>query len=349
MEKVVYPASFEMTHVPLAKVIYGFELGMKNMSASLAERLAGAFRTLEAYTKADYGALEQVAGDAGTAKALWEYLQRPFNQTLERLKEAGEVEDVPLDYVIYALNVPGIDRHKADLLSARYDYIYELAMAGVEDVAGIEGVGRDDALALAEFFSRNGRLVRKLNTLNVFRLQVKSVDKLLGEIERSKGAGFACLLNALGIRYIGETASRNIAKHFRTMDRLMAAGYEELVEVEDVGEQMAGSLLRWFGKAENRELVAHLKARGVDMELKEEEGGSDALEGLAFVITGTLSQPREHFKELILKAGGKVSDSVSSKTSYLLAGENAGSKLKKAEKLGIKVISEEEFNSLLNL
>ena len=349
LEKVVYPASFEMTHVPLAKVIYGFELGMKNMSASLAERLAGAFRTLEAYTKADYRALEQVAGDAGTAKVLWEYLQRPFNQTLERLKEAGEVEDVPLDYVIYALNVPGIDRHKADLLSARYDYIYELAMAGIEDVAGIEGIGRDDALALAEFFSRNGRLVRKLNTLNVFRLQVKSVDKLLGEIERSKGAGFACLLNALGIRYIGETASRNIAKHFRTMDRLMAAGYEELVEVEDVGEQMAGSLLRWFGKAENRELVAHLKARGVDMELKEEEGGSDALEGLAFVITGTLSQPREHFKELILKAGGKVSDSVSSKTSYLLAGENAGSKLKKAEKLGIKVISEEEFNSLLNL
>ena len=131
------------------------------------------------------------------------------------------------------------------------------------------------------------------------------------------------------------------------MESLMHASYEQLIEVEDVGEQMANSLLRWFGKAETREVVRRLAESGVEMELKEQ--GGTQLEGLTFVITGTLSRPREYFKELILNAGGKVSDAVSAKTSYLLAGENAGSKLKKAEKLGTKRLSEQEFYGLLGL
>ena len=131
------------------------------------------------------------------------------------------------------------------------------------------------------------------------------------------------------------------------MQKLMDASYEQLKEVEDVGDQMANSLLKWFGREENRQIVERLMEYGVKMELEESEGVSDQLKGVTFVITGTLSRPREFFKELILNAGGKVSDAVSTKTNYLLAGENAGSKLKKAEKLVIQILSEEDFYALL--
>ena len=347
LEKIIYPESFEMTSVPLAKVIYGFELGLKNMPSKLAEKIAARFHSLKAYADADYESLKETVGDERQARQISEYFRQPFNQVLERLQEAGEVEDLPLDYVIYALGIPGIDWHKADLLAARFDYIYELSVASMENILEIEGISEREAEAVVGFFSRNDKLVRKLNTLRVYRLQEKSVDNLLAEIERSKTAGFAALLNALGIRYIGETASYHLAKHFRNMESLMHASYEQLIEVEDVGEQMANSLLRWFGKAENREVVRRLAESGVEMELKEQ--GGTQLEGLTFVITGTLSRPREYFKELILNAGGKVSDAVSAKTSYLLAGENAGSKLKKAEKLGTKRLTEQEFYGLLGL
>ncbi len=348
LEKIVYPESFEKTSIPLAKVIYGFEIGIKNISARVAEAIAGRYNSLEAYSKATKEELQEVVSDANAVNRILDYFRTPFNQTLDRLKEAGEVENIPLDYVVYALNIPGIDWHKADLLAARFDYIYELSVAApAEIVALVEGISEAEAETVVAFFRKNDKLVRKLNTLNVFRMQEKSVDNLIAGIEKSKSAGFPALLNALGIRYIGETASRNLAKSFRSMQSLMEADYEQLKEVEDIGEQMANSILKYFGKEENRVLVKRLLEYGVEAEMGEKEGESDRLAGQTFVITGTLSRPREFFKEQILAAGGKVSDSVSAKTSYLLAGENAGSKLKKAEKLGTKIISEEEFNHLL--
>ncbi len=347
LEKIIYPESFEMTSIPLGKVIYAFEIGMKNISSRTAEAVAKRFGSLKAYSEAGREELAEVLGDANAADRVAEYFRMPFSPMVERLKEAGEVENIPLDEVIYALNIPGIDRHRSDLLTTRFDYIYELSVASEEELIPV-GIGREEAAAVVRFFARNEKLVRKLNTLGVYRLQEKSVDNLLAGIEGSKQAGFAAMLYALGIRYIGETASRNLAKNFKHIDRLMEATFEQLTEVEDVGEQMANSLLRWFAKEENREVVRRLIAAGVEVELKEKEGMSDNLAGLTFVITGTLSRPREYFKDKILDAGGKVSDSVSAKTSYLLAGENAGSKLQKANKLGVRVISEEDFYGLLN-
>lgn len=347
LEKIVYPESFEMTSIPLSKVIYAFEIGMKNISSRLSETLANRFGSLEAYARADREELLEIVADESIVNRILEYFRSPFNHSLERLKEAGEQENIPLDYVIFALNIPGVDWHKADLLAARFDYIYELSVASPGDIAEVEGIDAAEAELIARFFRNNEKLVRKLNTLNVYRLQEKSVDNLIAGIEKSKSAGFPALLNALGIRYIGETASRNLAKSFRNMDSLMDATYEQLKEVEDVGDQMANSLLRWFGKEENRQIVKRLMEYGVEAEIEEKEGESDQLGGQTFVITGTLSRPREYFKEIILNAGGKVSDSVSAKTAYLLAGENAGSKLKKAEKLGTKILSEEEFYKLL--
>lgn len=347
LEKIVYPESFEMTSIPLSKVIYAFEIGMKNISSRLSETLANRFGSLEAYARAGREELLEIVADESIVNRILEYFRSPFNHSLERLKEAGESENIPLDYVIFALNIPGVDWHKADLLAARFDYIYELSIASPGDITEVEGIDAAEAELIARFFRNNEKLVRKLNTLNVYRLQEKSVDNLIAGIEKSKSAGFPALLNALGIRYIGETASRNLAKSFRNMDSLMDATYEQLKEVEDVGDQMANSLLRWFGKEENRQIVKRLMEYGVEAEIEEKEGESDQLGGQTFVITGTLSRPREYFKEIILNAGGKVSDSVSAKTAYLLAGENAGSKLKKAEKLGTKILSEEEFYKLL--
>ena len=347
LEKIIYPESFEMTSIPLGKVIYAFEIGMKNISSRTAEAVAKRFGSLKAYSEAGREELAEVLGDANAVDRVAEYFRMPFSPMVERLKEAGEVENIPLDEVIYALNIPGIDRHRSDLLTTRFDYIYELSVASEEELIPV-GIGREEAAAVVRFFARNEKLVRKLNTLGVYRLQEKSVDNLLAGIEGSKQAGFAAMLYALGIRYIGETASRNLAKNFKHIDRLMEATFEQLTEVEDVGEQMANSLLRWFSREENREVVRRLTAAGVEAELKEKEGMSDNLAGLTFVITGTLSRPREYFKDKILDAGGKVSDSVSAKTSYLLAGGNAGSKLQKANKLGVRVISEEDFYGLLN-
>ncbi len=353
LEKIIYPESFEVTCIPLEKIIYGFEIGLKNISAKNAAMLASSFGSLKRLAEADREMLLALPWEKNEDKEklsarLLDYFRLPFNDVLHRLQEAGEVTDIPLDYVIYALNIPGIDWHKADLLASRFDYIYELAVAAEAEIAAIEGITDEDAVALHRFFVRNEKMVRKLNTLNVYRLQEKSVDNLIAGIEKSKSVGFPAFLYGLGIRYIGETASRNLAKSFKNIHRLMEADYEQLTDVEDIGGQMANSILRYFDKEENRHLVERLLNYGVKGEVEETAGVSDVLDGISFVITGTLSRPREYFKELILNAGGKVSDSVSAKTAYLLAGENAGSKLKKAEKLGIKILSEEEFYELLN-
>ncbi|MEG2555940.1 MAG: NAD-dependent DNA ligase LigA, partial [Odoribacter sp.] len=348
LEKIVYPESFEMTSIPLGKVIYGFEIGMKNISVRLADQLAVRFGSLEAYAEATKEDLTALISDENAVRRILDYFRAPFNQLLECLKRAGETESIPLNNVIEAFNISGIDQGRAELLAARFDYVYELSVASSKEMAVVEGMDEAAADRVVRFFQRNEKLVRKLNTLHVYRMQEKSVENLIAGIEKSKSAGFAPLLNALGIRYIGETAARNLAKNFRTMENLMNAGYEQLIEVEDVGEQMANSILRYFEKTENRQLVKRLLDSGVKMEIEEKEGESDQLSGQIFVITGTLSRPREYFKEIILNAGGKVSDAVSVKTTYLLAGENAGSKWKKAEKLGTRILSEAEFIELLN-
>lgn len=351
LEKILYPESFEVTSIPLEKIIYGFEIGLKNISVRNAELLAslGSLQAIGAAGKEKLMALEWAPSEEPEklANRILEYFRMPFNETLDRLKEAGEVADIPLDYVIYALNIPGIDMHKADLLASGFDYIYELAVAGEEQMVAVDGISREEAVNVVRFFAGKEKLVRKLNTLSVYRMQEKSVDNLIAGIERSKSVGFAPFLYGLGIRYIGETASRNLAKSFKTMRNLMDADYEQLKEVEDIGEQMAGSLIKYFAKEENRELVRRLQEFGIKAEIEEKAGESDVLQDQTFVITGTLSRPREYFKELILNAGGKVSDAVSAKTTFLLAGESAGSKLKKAEKLGIKVLSEDEFLGML--
>ena len=353
LEKILYPESYVMTSIPLGKVIYAFEIGMKNISAKNADVLAEHFGSLTKLVGASKEELMAVGnlqfpGDREkNINKMLEYFRMPFNEPLERLRQAGEVDMLPLDAVIYALDIPEIDFHKAELLSVKFDYIYRLYTATLDEIAETDEMSRENAERVYRFLQGKEKFIRKMNTLSVYRLQEKSVDNLIAGIEKSKQRNLPEFINALGIRYIGETASRNLARHFKDIRKLMDATFEQLTEVEDIGDQMAGSVLRYFERTENREMMERFLQYGISGTIQEEEGESDQLAGTTFVITGTLSLPREHFKVIILKAGGKVSDSVSNKTTYLLAGENAGSKLQKAQKLNVTILTEKEFNTLM--
>ncbi len=176
--------------------------------------------------------------------------------------------------------------------------------------------------------------------LGLERVGEKTADALLAQIERSKSAGLARVLLGLGIRFVGERTAQLLAEHFGSMEALIAATGEELEAVNEVGPKVAQAIVEFFAVSKNRELVADLAAEGVVM-TAEKRKRSSTLEGLTFVLTGTLpSLTREEAKERIESAGGRVSGSVSKKTSYVVAGEEAGSKLEKATALGVTVLDE---------
>ena len=261
LEKILYPESYVMTSIPLGKVIYAFEIGMKNMSAKNADVLAehfGSLTKLAGVSKEELMAVGnlQFPGDREkNINKMLEYFRMPFNEPLERLKQAGEVDMLPLDVVIYALDIPGIDFHKAELLSVKFDYVYRLYTATLDEIAETDEMSREDAERVYRFLQGKEKFIRKMNTLSVYRLQEKSVDNLIAGIEKSKQRNLPEFINALGIRYIGETASRNLARHFKDIRKLMDATFEQLTEVEDIGDQMAGSVLRYFERTENREMM----------------------------------------------------------------------------------------------
>ena len=173
----------------------------------------------------------------------------------------------------------------------------------------------------------------------------KSADNILASIEKSRIVPLHRFIYSLGIRHIGEQTAKDIANHFESLERIIKASMEELSGVEGVGEKVAESLEAFFADAKN---ASRVDALVKELNIVTEKKSTGKLSGLTFVITGTLpTLSRDEAKDLIEKNGGKVASSVSSKTSYLLAGENAGSKLKDAEKLGIKSISEEMLTKML--
>lgn len=176
----------------------------------------------------------------------------------------------------------------------------------------------------------------------------KNTDKLLDAIEKSKENDAYQLLTGLGIPNVGKAAAKTILKEFQSIEALGKADAESLKNVNDVGEVSANCILEFFGSEANRQMIERMKNYGVNMQAKEQPGGSK-FAGMTFVITGTLPNlERKEAAAMIEQQGGKVSGSVSKKTSVVLAGENAGSKLTKAQDLGVKIISEEELLAMLN-
>ncbi len=181
------------------------------------------------------------------------------------------------------------------------------------------------------------------------RLGEKSAENIVRSIRRSTEAPFHRVLFGLGIRFVGETTAKYLASHFRTLDALMAATREELIEADEVGEKIADAIRDHFADAENRRIVERLRKAGLRFEAEAREQASDALAGKSFVISGKFrDHSRDEMKELIERHGGRNLAAVSGNVDYLVAGENMGpAKLKKAEKLGIRIISEEEFTALI--
>lgn len=173
----------------------------------------------------------------------------------------------------------------------------------------------------------------------------RSAERFLKSLEESKKTPFEKVLFALGIRHVGETTAKSMARHFRNIDAMSKATREELLNVDDIGGVIADSVLKFFADGVNSDTIDRLKAAGLRFEVeKEAEQVSEALKGMTIVISGNFSISRDQMKALITAHGGKNSGSVSGKTTFLLAGEKAGpEKLKKAESLGVRIISEREF------
>lgn len=237
----------------------------------------------------------------------------------------------------------------ADCPAQLLRHIVHFASRGAMD---IEGMGP----AVARAFLEAGILseIADLYTFDAKRAETlegmgeKSVQKLKSAIERSKSLPLSRLLFALGIREIGEKAAKTIASHFTTMERLQNATAEELCAVPDIGTVSAEQILRFFAHEKTKELLEKLKGFGVNM-TEPVQASSTRFAGKTFVLTGTLpTMKRDEAASLIEQAGGKVAGSVSKKTSFVVAGEAAGSKLQKASELGIPVLDEEALLAMLN-
>lgn len=176
----------------------------------------------------------------------------------------------------------------------------------------------------------------------------KSADNLINSLNKSKENDLYRLIYALGIRHIGEKAAKILSKEFQSIDNLINASIEDMTKINDIGGTMAESVKEYFSEIQNLEFIDKLKSCGINMENKEEISTDNRFSDKVFVLTGTLSEfTRNEASEIIEKFGGKTTSSVSKKTDYVLAGAEAGSKLSKAQNLGIKIITEEEFKNMI--
>jgi len=183
------------------------------------------------------------------------------------------------------------------------------------------------------------------------RMGELSSKNVVDNIQASKTRGFAKVLNALSIRHVGTQVAATIAEHFQTLESLRKASVEQLSEINEIGEVIAQSLYRFINEAPGKEILEQLETAGVEMVQRDSGKAqqSDLFAGKTFVVTGTLTNyTRNQIHDLIIQHGGKTSSSISGKTDYLVAGENAGSKLAKAQQLEVIVLTEEGFEQLVN-
>ena len=216
----------------------------------------------------------------------------------------------------------GLVRDVADLYSLKYEQLF-----GLEKIVTDEE-GKSKKIGFRE----------------------KTTEKILSGIETSKQVPFERTLYAIGIRFVGETIAKKLARYFLNIDELANATFDDLISVDEIGDRIAASVIDFFGKSENRNILERLKQAGLQFALNENahQSKSETLKNKNFVVSGVFTIPRDDIKKMIEEHGGKSSSSISSKTDYVLAGEKMGpEKLKKAEALKIPIISEEEFYGLI--
>ncbi|MDR2292459.1 MAG: NAD-dependent DNA ligase LigA [Prevotellaceae bacterium] len=193
--------------------------------------------------------------------------------------------------------------------------------------------------------------LKKEQLLPLERIADKSAENIIKSIEDSKNAEFQRVLFAIGIRFVGETTAKKIVEKLRSIDEIMMANQEELLQIDEIGERIAQSIIKYFGSQKNQEIVQRLRNAGLQMEAKKTTDKiSDKFKGLNFVVSGTFaSYSRDELKQIIEQHGGKNVSAVSASTAYLIAGEKSGqTKIEKADKLKVKIIDENQFNELIN-
>ncbi|MDX8339970.1 NAD-dependent DNA ligase LigA [Draconibacterium sp. IB214405] len=219
----------------------------------------------------------------------------------------------------------------------------------------IDGIGQETIeLLYNEGLAKNVTQLYELTKdqlLNLERMADKSAQRILDGLEASKQVPFERVLFSLGIRFVGETVAKTLVKKLHTIENIQAQTKEQLVEIDEIGDRIAESVVEWFSKDEHLQFIQHLKEYGLQFAISEDqlEGQTNKLEGLSIVISGTFEQhSRDELKKLIEQNGGKNVGSISKKTSYMLAGSNVGpSKLQKVEKLGIPMITEDDFLKMI--
>lgn len=240
-----------------------------------------------------------------------------------------------------------ISRKAMDMDSIGYEKIELLYDKGlIRNVADLYDLTAEKLLGLGKVYASTE--VKKEKKIS---FRDKTVENILKGIENSKKAGFERVLFALGIRYVGETVAKKLAEHFGSIDKLMSATFDELKEAEEIGDKIAQSIIDFFHDKKNLEIIRRLKEKGLQFEMPDDRRNlkSEKLKGMIFVVSGTFETfSRDEIKKTISDHGGKNASSVSSKTTYLLAGENTGpEKLKKAKSLGIPLISESAFQEMI--
>ena len=220
----------------------------------------------------------------------------------------------------------------------------------------IDGLGGEtvDLLRKENLISNYADLydLRVEQVIPLERMAEKSAKNMIAGIEKSKEIPFEKVLFALGIRFVGETVAKKLAKHFKSIDALFAADFETLIRVDEIGDRIAQSILDFSNNLNNLQLIDRLKSHGVQLELSAEnlENQTEKLQGKTFVVSGVFHQlSRNELKKAIEDNGGKVSSSISKKTDHIVAGDHMGpSKLAKAEELGVSIISEQDFIALIS-
>ena len=289
-------------------VVKGGEIIPKIIDVDLSQRPAGARRP----------AFPEVCPDCGTAL----------------VKEEGEAKWF----------CPNIDGCPTQIKGKLVHFLSRKAMNVLAGDATIEQMYNLGLVRTpADFYS-----LTKGQLLMLDGWKEKSAQRFLSSLEASRKVTFDHVLFALGIRYVGETTAKEIARHFGDIDAVAAATRERLLEVQDVGEVIADSVYEYFRDRKHLEDIDRLKAAGIRFSMENGAAASDALAGMTIVISGNFSVSRDEMKRLIEANGGRNSSSVSGKTSYLLAGSKPGpEKMKKAEELGVKVIGENEFRAMI--
>ena len=234
-----------------------------------------------------------------------------------------------------AMNIDSLGEGKIELL-------YDKGL--VHDVADLYSLKYEQLFGLEKVVTDEEGAARKIG------FREKTAEKILTGIETSKQVPFERTLYAIGIRYVGETIAKKLARNFQEIDKLANATFEELTSVDEIGDRIAFSVIDFFSRADNRRIVERLKQAGLQFALDEtvHQAKSEALKDKSIVVSGVFSIPRDDVKKMIEEHGGKNVSSISSKTDYVLAGEKMGpEKLKKAETLGVPIISEEEFYMMI--